>query len=117
MRRGQKIDRVFGDVGSLISWFYQPHDHNKTYELCLLPHYADNRVNFVKRASQWWDGHGTYHILNIMHPLLDILDDLVKCKFVLSSSLGIIFSDSYGIPNAHMKYEDHVTGGHFKFND
>lgn len=111
-----KVNPVFGDVGSLLSWFYQPHDQSKKHSLCLIPHYADDRRSFVKRIKEWWNG--TYHILNILDPLFDIVDGLVQCEFVLSSSLhGLIFSDSYGIPNAHMKYLDSVGGGAFKFND
>lgn len=46
------------------------------------------------------------------------MDELVQCEFVLSSSLhGIIFADSYGIPNAHMNVTKQVSGGSFKFHD
>lgn len=116
MSPGAKVSRVFGDAGSLLSWYYQPHNQTKTYSLCLLPHYGDKTVPFVKRIAEWWNG--SYFIIDIMAPLFDIPDNIVRCQFVLSSSLhGIIFSDSYSIPNAHMKYREHVTGGHYKFED
>jgi hypothetical protein len=50
--------------------------------------------------------------------LFKIADEIVQCEFVLCSSLhGIIFSDSYGVPNAHMKYKDNVHGDLYKFLD
>lgn len=51
-------------------------------------------------------------------PLFHIMDEIVKCEFVLSSSLhGIIFADSFGIPNAHMNVSTRVMGGSYKFDD
>ena len=116
---GTVMHKVYGDSGSLLSWFYQPHDQTKKYPLCVLPHHLDwdKKVPFLTRMDEWWDGDTPFRI-DIMQPLFKIADEIVQCEFVLCSSLhGIIFSDSYGVPNAHMKYKNNVIGEHFKFLD
>ena len=117
--KGSLLYKVYGDSGSLLSWFYQPHDQSKKYPLCVLPHHIDwdSRAPFLTRMGEWWDGPEPKRI-DIMQPLFKIADEIVQCEFILSSSLhGIIFSDSYGVPNAHMKYKNLVHGEHYKFND
>jgi hypothetical protein len=59
------------------------------------------------------------HVIQIKNRLFRIMDQLVQCQFVLSSSLhGLIFADSYGIPNAHVILSNgKVMGGTFKFDD
>jgi pyruvyltransferase len=111
----RQISKVYGDLGLLMSWFYQPHDQTKTYSLCLIPHYIDMRSPFVRLIRQQWKGS---HVIDIEGPLFAIMDDIVKCEFILSSSLhGLIFSDSYGIPNCHMELSNKVFGGDHKFDD
>ena len=111
----QTISHVYGDPGLFMSWYYQPHNQIKAHSLCLIPHYADSSSPVVRSIMANWNGS---HLIDIRAPLFDIMDEIVKCEFVLSSSLhGIIFSDSYGIPNAHINLSSRVTGGDYKFND
>jgi pyruvyltransferase len=111
----QTVAPVYGDPGLLMSWFYQPHNQAKNYSLCLMPHYADTRASPLVSILSQWKG---VHQLDIRGPLFEIMDEIVKCEFVLSSSLhGIIFADSFGIPNAHMNVSARVTGGSYKFDD
>lgn len=115
--KGTVMHKVYGDSGSLLSWFYQPHDQRKKYPLCVLPHHVDWDIPFFTRMDEWWDGDTPLRI-DIMQPLFKIADEIVQCEFILCSSLhGIIFSDSYGVPNAHVKYMHKVMGEHFKFHD
>lgn len=117
--KGTILHKVYGDAGSLFSWFYQPHDTTKRYELCIMPHHFDWDMGspFLKRMNEWWPKETPYRI-DIMDPLFKIADEIVQCQFVLCSSLhAIIFSDSYGVPNAHMKWGDNVIGGQYKFDD
>ena len=116
---GSLLYKVYGDAGSLLSWYYQPHDQTKKYPLCVLPHHhdLDLKVPFLISMDEWWDGPEP-KMIDIMQPLFKVADEIVQCEFILSSSLhGIIFSDSYGVPNAHMKYKNNVFGEHYKFND
>jgi len=112
----QSVSPVYGDPGLFMSWYYQPHNQTKSYSLCLIPHYSETRASpLVDILSQW---EGVHQIDMKMDPIFHIMDDIVKCEFVLSSSLhGIIFADSYGIPNAHMNLTMRVTGGNYKFDD
>ena len=111
----RQISKVYGDLGTLMSWFYQPHDQTKTHSLCLIPHYVDMKSPFVRLILREWKGS---HVIDIQSPLFAIMDDIVKCEFILSSSLhGLIFSDSYGIPNGPMELSNNVHGGDHKFDD
>jgi hypothetical protein len=119
----RQISKVYGDLGLLMSWFYQPHKQTKIHPLCLIPHYVDTKSPFVSLILQDWKGgsshsHSKAHLIDIQAPLFSIMNELVQCEFVLSSSLhGLIFSDSYGIPNGHMELSDKVVGGGHKFDD
>ena len=111
----KRVDKVYGDVGSLMSWFYQPHTSTRIYDLCLLPHYIDAGAHIVHLTHSKVNNS---RILKIESPLFHLMDEMVRCKVILSSSLhGLIFADSYGIPNGHMILSDKVYGGKHKFQD
>jgi pyruvyltransferase len=115
--KGTILYKIYGDAGSMLSWFYQPHNMKKINSLCVLPHAGDQDVPFVMRMNEWWSFDAP-KVIDINAPLFSIADVIVQCEFVLSSSLhGIIFSDSYGVANAHMKYNSNVQGEHYKFTD
>ena len=47
-----------------------------------------------------------------------VIEDICCCEAIVSSSLhGLIIADTYGIPNARVKFSDNVTGGDFKYDD
>jgi hypothetical protein len=54
--KGSVFYKVYGDAGSLLSWFYQPHDVTKRYPLCVLPHHLDWdmkwKVTFLTRMDE-----------------------------------------------------------------
>lgn len=111
----QSVSPVYGDPGLFMSWYYQPHNQTKSYSLCLMPHYSEPYESVLVDIKAKWNG---VHQIDLKDPLFQIMDEIVKCEFVLSSSLhGMIFSDSYGIPNAHMNLTRRVMGGNFKFDD
>ena len=106
------IPAIFGDAGALAAWFYQPHNQTKRHELCFVPHYVDEPV--ARRAASWRGAT----LLSMRLPLFGLLDELVRCRFVFASSLhGLIFADSFGVPNAHMVLSSIVQGGAHKFED
>jgi pyruvyltransferase len=44
--------------------------------------------------------------------------EINRCECIASSSLhGLIFSDSFSIPNVHLKFSNKLAGGNHKFND
>lgn len=67
--KGTILHKVYGDSGSLFSWFYQPHDTTKKYELCIMPHHFDWDMGspFLKRMNEWWPKETPYRI-DIMDP-------------------------------------------------
>jgi hypothetical protein len=76
-----------------------------------MPHMVDQDspfVNMETRLSRHW------HCRSIIFDR----NEIFKCEFFLSSTIhGIIISDSYGIPNAHMKkLTDKVKGEYHKFD-
>jgi Polysaccharide pyruvyl transferase len=114
-----RIPNIVGDIGSFMSWFYQPHNQVQRYELCIIPHYVDKNAPFIAKLKKIMNSsNDDLAILDITAPVTRLMDDIVKCRFILSSSLhGIIFSDSYGIPNAHVELSGKVFGKGHKFDD
>lgn len=84
----------------------------KKYELGILPHSKD--VDFVKSLN--WPKS-----IKIIHPRrkpLEVAQDIISCKNIASSSLhGLIFADSFSIPNIHILFGNKLKGGSHKFND
>tara|TARA_R100000306_G_C4376467_1_gene142127 strand:+ start:1523 stop:2389 length:867 start_codon:yes stop_codon:yes gene_type:complete len=102
---------VYGDPGILASQIYTI-NKNKKYKLGILPHSRD--VSIVKDI-------GFDKEILIIHPRRkpsEVAKDIQQCEFIASSSLhGLIFADSFRIPNIHIKFSDNVIGGLHKFND
>ena len=86
----------------------------KIYELCIIPHYIDKTNSLIKKKIKISNSF----ILNINENPYKFIDNLLKCKRVLSSSLhGLIISDSFGIPNMQLIVSDKIVGGDYKFKD
>jgi pyruvyltransferase len=102
----------YGDPGILASRVYSSlRKITKKYELGILPH------------SQDYDKIKDLDLENviIINPRLKsrvVAEKISKCKNIASSSLhGLIFSDSFEIPNIHILLSNRVTGGDHKFKD
>ena len=53
-----------------------------------------------------------------MKPYKEVIDEILKCNKIVSSSLhGIVLAEAYGIPAKWEKYSDDVLGNGFKFRD
>lgn len=110
------VDNVFyADPGILSKLVYgnrlKEISINK-FDLGIVPHSRD--VDFVMSLN--WPKN-----IKIIHPRrkpLEVAKDILRCKNIASSSLhGLIFADSFLIPNIHIKFGDHLIGGLHKFND
>ena len=110
-------DVVLADPALLVPLIFNLSYSNNSkniYELCIIPHYVDKDNILIKQNIQVRNSF----ILNITDNPIKFLNNLLKCKRVLSSSLhGLIISDSFGIPNARMIVSDNIVGGDYKFND
>ncbi len=57
-------------------------------------------------------------VIDINGGLEQVVDEIVSCKRIVSSSLhGIIASHAYGVPAARIKFSDRLVGDGFKFRD
>lgn len=115
-QRSAEVPPVYGDLGSLASWYYQPHEQRRTYNICFIPHMSDGgiRTPFMRRVTRW----PGVRVISIFSRIFDLMDQIVRCEFVFSSTMhGLIFSDSYDVPNAHMFLTDTLDGQQHKFKD
>jgi pyruvyltransferase len=105
--KGAAIPEIFGDPGLLLPLIYRPND-TKRYKLGVLPHYID------KGAIGATEGH----LIDIQAPWQTVINEIVSCDRVVSSTLhGIVFCEAYGVPVTWSKYSDNIIGGAFKFQD
>ena len=105
---------ILGDPGLLISKIY-PMNHPKKYKVGVIPHYYDKTE---------WDARkinikgNNFRLIDIQQEAKDVAKELCECECILSSSLhGLIFADSYNIPNRQLIMSDKVSGGSYKFKD
>lgn len=101
---GVNID-VFGDPAILLPLIYRP-SVEKKHKVGIIPHYIDkNRVTGG-------------HVIDIEAPWRKVIDAILECERIVSSSLhGIIAAEAYGIPAEWTVLSDQVFGGQFKFHD
>lgn len=107
-------DCVLGDPGILVSKIY-PQNVSKKYKVGIIPHYVDK--------IEWNDekirlSKNDYKLIDIQQDVRDVVREICECECILSSSLhGLIFADSYNIPNRQLIMSDSVAGGCYKFED
>lgn len=112
-RLGVDEDVALGDPGILANLVFKKAKKVK-YKVGVVAHYVDAELDVVKSLAQ-----------NNQILLIDPLDtpdkvarDITSCEVVFSSSLhGLIFADSFQIPNYYMPFSDKVVGGDYKFRD
>lgn len=98
-------DCVLADPGLLVSKIY-PQSVDKKYKLGIIPHYFDkNMVNFERVKLD------NFLVIDIQQDVKDVVKQICQCECILSSSLhGLIFSDSYNIPNRQLILSDKLAG-------
>jgi len=108
----EAINCKFGDPGILASLVYNNNNVTKKYKLGILPHSSD--YDIFKKLDLGKD----VKIITARKTPVKVAKDILECDNIASSSLhGLIFADSYGIPNVHLKFGDKLIGGLHKFND
>lgn len=100
--------KVVGDPALLLPLVFKPHIFPQ-YELGIIPHIIDYQT--LHKSTK-------LPIINLKsNEIEDVIEQICKCKFILSTSLhGLIVSHAYGIPALWIKNEDIGTDG-FKFHD
>jgi len=113
-RIGKKWANVaLGDPGLLANLIYKKSEL-QTGKIGVIPHYVDRDLPIISRINN----DDRFLVINVSDPPASIASSISQCRLVLSSSLhGLIFADSFSIPNIHIKLSDSLTGGLFKFFD
>lgn len=104
---------VYGDPALLLPKYYAP-KIDKKFKYGLIPHYADMNHPFFNKSVP-----DDFKIISpLTNNIENFIQDILMCESILSSSLhGLVFSDAYGIPSAHVKFSNNVFGDGFKFYD
>lgn len=103
------VPEVYGDPAILLPLIYTPPTFKRD-KVGVIPHVreitsvhsADPLVSMIDVRSDW----------------RDVIDRMVECEAVLSSSLhGLIVAEAYGVPAVWFTASDKVGGQGFKFRD
>lgn len=100
---------IIGDPALLMPLFYDPQIEKK-HKTGIIPHWKD-----MEKASLM---NKEYLIINPLKPALDVINDILSCERIISSSLhGLILSDAYMVPNRWVDFGTEIGGDGFKFED
>lgn len=91
---------VLGDPGVLVREYCSGRIRpEKKYALGVIPHFVDQDSNTVSRLLSIRGSR----LINVFSPIDDILTDVMRCHYVVSSSMhGLIVSDALGVPNRRL---------------
>lgn len=104
---------VFADPG-LLAPLLLDNTPNKKYEVGIIPHYIHLNNQKIIELSRKYENS---IIINVTDNPLRVVEQIAKCKCILSSSLhGLIVADSFCIPNQWIHISK-LQGGFFKFHD
>jgi len=103
---------VFGDPALLIAKVHKAPERTEEYNIGIIPHFTD--AKFFTHIK-----HKKAKLFNILDDKWKIIEDMHKCKVILSTSLhGCIVAEAYGIPVVWIKPAKSIVGGlEFKWND
>jgi len=113
--KGYEFDRIYGDPGLLASKFYQPENNSfqKKYRLGIIPHLFEKKLKIINDFKDIDD----IKIIDIENTD-NLFEEMNSCENIASSSLhGLVFADSFQIPNTWIKLSDKIHGGEFKYLD
>lgn len=106
---GGKSATIYGDPALLMPLIYQPKIKEKIYDVGYIPHYIED--NFTKPD-------GNCVVIDILGNWQTIIDQIVSCRKVVSSSLhGIIVAEAYGVPCEWAVWGNKIVGGRLKYDD
>lgn len=116
MAHGLSCPAVYGDPILLMPQYYRPIT-TKKYRVGIIAHMNDEADELLKAYQLH---HTDIHLISMAHyhRWQDVIDQIVACEYVLSSSLhGLILSDAYGIPNTWIEFHRQERDKAFKFLD
>jgi hypothetical protein len=110
--RGFPCPDVFGDPAILMPMFYRP-SLAPTFDLGIVPHYC----NYAE-AGEIFHGNPSVKVIDVRNEVENVIDDLLACRNVVSSSLhGLILAHAYGVPAGWIEFSKRPDGSGVKFLD
>lgn len=104
---------ALGDPGLLVNLIFRS-AKTKKYKVGIVPHYVDVDSVLLNGIRNNPD----YLIIDVLQTPDKVALDITACEYILSSSLhGLIFADSFNVPNNWLRLSDKLTGGEYKFRD
>ncbi len=112
-RIGIKSRVILGDPGILVNRVFQA-SKVKTHKVGIVAHYVDASNELLNKVKD----DPKYVLIDPLESPQNVAYAITSCEYILSSSLhGLIFADSFGVPNNWMPLSDKVVGGSYKFED
>ena len=109
----KNIDCILADPGLLVSYLYPYYTTTKLHKVGIIPHFEDKNDILLKNIQL---NKYNYKIIDIEDDIETIAKDINCSECILSSSLhGLIFSDSFGIPNRQISLSKKKNN--FKYKD
>lgn len=111
---GVDCPEVYGDPALLLPLFHRPRRPNtRPTVIGLLPHFSD-----LPRLPAAWHHTAELRVIDLQQPIERVIDQLVGCDWVASSSLhGLVASHAYGIKAAWLRFRELPSGDDSKFRD
>jgi pyruvyltransferase len=109
----QKRHVALGDPGILANRVFK-RAPRVTHKVGIVAHYVDLDAPELRKVKDNKD----YKLINPLQSPQKVAEEITSCEVVFSSSLhGLIFADSFCIPNFWLPLSDRVLGGAYKFDD
>ena len=110
---GADCPPVYGDPALLLPMFYAPGEPKQRARIAVVPHYFDKPFVFAR-----WRPPSVCKLIDIQGRIETVIDDVVGCDHILSSSLhGLIVAHAYGVPALWVRFGDRLIGDGSKFAD
>lgn len=111
LKKGYFVPEIYGDPAILLPLIYHPKSKMKLGKIGIIPNWEETDFFLEK--------YGTiYHVIDLRTDrLCDVIEDIVSCEYILSTSLhGIIVAHTYGVKALWIKKGNIQTDG-IKFDD
>lgn len=112
LNAGYSCPEVYGDPAILMPYIYKV-SKQIDCKIGIIPHYVDKKLVEHLRGV-----HKDVRILDIQGDITEVMNEVARCKVVLSSSLhGVIIAEALGRKACYVQMSNGVVGGDFKFKD
>lgn len=111
---GYKVPESYGDPALLVALYNTQVKENIKYKIGVIPHYVD-----YEELGQKFANTKDLNLINVLTiDPQEVIDEILKCEVILSSSLhGIIVAHALRIPALWIRCSDRLAGDDIKFYD